>query len=398
MMGYSTSALLRFARALPKIFGVSGSKRPVHPIWTDAYSEVTADTKSRPCAPFAGTPADAPRVDPRSRSTFVNLRFAMPVLGLLVASLPWAEAMAEPSCRQAWRWPCPANDPWNTPIGSNALYSSRSDPRVVSLNRHNRAGLNTTSWSIVVAKGNDQLTIRPGGWFPGYANFTTFQLRGPAGTRPTAGTDAHINFVQPDDATNIELYGVRYVNGTTLEASMKKTNNIRQRCVGERMGSFSGTRAYGGSSIGGLIRDWEVQGNNQIRHALALAVCYDQLRVGPVWPATAQDSGWQHYSGAIPMGSLFAIPRSVNIESLGLNQYGKKLAYAAQRYGALIVDQGCGPAFYGEPRLTPSIATAIRSDTLRVLRQLIVVTNNTRSTPGGGGTPTVPTAPPFCAP
>jgi hypothetical protein len=305
--------------------------------------------------------------------------------------------MADPLCRQAWLWPCPADDPWNTPIGSNAQYSSRSDPRVVSLNKHNRATLNTTSWSIVIAKGNDTLTIRPGGWYPGYVNFTTFQLKGPADTRPTPDTDAPINFIQPDDATNIELFSTRVVNATTLSASLKKTNNIRQRCVGERMGDVIGVRAYGGSTVAGVIRDWEVQGGNQIRHAVALAVCWDQLKAGPVWPATF-NNGWQHYSGEIPMGSLFAIPLSVNIESLGLNEYGKKLAHAAQQYGAIIVHQSCGPAFYGEPRLTRSIATAIRSDTLKVLRQLVVVTNNTISTPGGGGTPTAPTAPQFCAP
>jgi hypothetical protein len=269
---------------------------------------------------------------------------------------------------------------------------------VVSLNKRNRATLNTTSWSIVVAKGDETLTIRPGGWYPKLADFTTFQLKGPAGTRPTDGTDAHIDFVQPDDATDIELWSTRVVNATTLEASDKKTMNIRQRCVGERMGNWSGTRAYGGSAIGGLIREWEVQGDNQIRHALALAVCFDQMKAGPVWPATSQDTAWRNYSGAIPMGSLFAIPRSVNIESLGLNQYGKKLAYAAQRYGAIIVDQGCGPAFYGERELTPSIASAMRSDTLKVLRQLVAVTNNTQSTPGGGGTPLAPPPPPFCAP
>ena len=241
--------------------------------------------------------------------------------------------------------------------------------------------MNTTSWSIQIVKGNDTLTIKPGGWYPGLENFKSLQLKGPAGTRPTGGSDAPINFVQPDDATNIELYAVKYVNSTTLEASMKRTNNIRQSCVGKNPGDFIGTRAYGGSTIAGVIRDWEAK--TEIRHPLALAVCWDKLKAGYVWPATSQDNGWRSYSGSIPMGSLFAIPRSVNVESLGLNQYGKKLAYAAQRYGAIIADQGCGPAFYGEPKLTPSIATAIRSDTLKVLRQLVAVTNNTKSTPGG---------------
>ena len=42
---------------------------------------------------------------------------------------------------------------------------------------------------------------------------------------------------------------------------------------------------------------------------------------GPVWPAYAQDSfAASGYTGALHMGSLVAIPPSVNVGALGLSR------------------------------------------------------------------------------
>ena len=99
------------------------------------------------------------------------------------------------------------------------------------------------------------------------------------------------------------------------------------------------------------------------------------------------------------MGTVFAIPPSVDIESLGLNQYSRKIAYALQRYGAIVDVQGCGPIMIGEPDLEGGgIASSIRRDLLKVMQQLVVVTNHSKTTPKGGGTPIVAKAPGFCAP
>ena len=74
--------------------------------------------------------------------------------------------------------------------------------------------------------------------------------------------------------------------------------------------------------------------------------------LGYVWPATEQDydSPWT-YGGALPMGSLVAIPRSVDITQLGLNPQTLAIARALQDYGGYIVDRaGDGTvALYAEP-------------------------------------------------
>ena len=59
------------------------------------------------------------------------------------------------------------------------------------------------------------------------------------------------------------------------------------------------------------------------------------------WPNTNEDYyGPQTYSGNIVAGSTFGIPKSVNLNSLGLSQGGMMLAKALQNYGGIWRDQG----------------------------------------------------------
>ncbi len=312
-------------------------------------------------------------------------------------------------CRKAWEWPCSAESYWNLPFGSGAQYSSKSDPRVASLNKHNRLGLNTVSWGVAVYKGetsHPDITLKPSTSYSSYVwNGKNVIVKGPAGMQlPYAAgktydlDDGFINIIQPDDQTNYETSFAEKPasNATTIKTGPVFKWDIRGSCRADN--GFNGGY-MAGPTMAGMIRKWEMEGNNEVRHALLVGVCTDQLKKGYIWPATFEDNFASSYSGAIPIGTMFAIPPSVDIESLGLNQYGKKIGYALQRYGMIVSLQGCGPVMVGEPALEGGgIASAIRSDLSKLLKQTVVVTNTTQSTPKGGGTPIVSKAPGFCAP
>ena len=136
-----------------------------------------------------------------------------------------------------------------------------------------------------------------------------------------------------------------------------------------------------------------------IRHVLAIAMPGRMLRRGPVWPATEQDANApSSYTGAIPIGTLIAIPPQVNVDAMFLSEEGAVVARALQDYGAYVVDQASVMTLYAEPSVEPAVVEAIRADLARIRRELRVVTNNTAERPGGGGRPRAPIAAPLAVP
>ena len=106
-------------------------------------------------------------------------------------------------------------------------------------------------------------------------------------------------------------------------------------------------RAYGGSGIAGLIRQGEL--THGIPHALAAAIDPKaHNRNGPggkafVWPASSADgdsSTAYGTTGNLFMGTLVAIPPSVDLGELGLRGPEMEIARALQDYGAYVVELG----------------------------------------------------------
>jgi hypothetical protein len=122
-----------------------------------------------------------------------------------------------------------------------------------------------------------------------------------------------------------------------------------------------------------------------------------------VWPAVSQDgNALNNYKGLNPMGTLAAIPSTVDISALTLTAAGRTLAIALQDYGIYIVDQdGSSLGLYAEPSLAvqaPQMLTDMRNDLrLHLISYLTPVMNNGPTSVGGGGTPLASLAPPFLA-
>ena len=308
-----------------------------------------------------------------------------------------------PGTRVAAQWPFAVSSPWNMPIGSGATYTAASDSRTANLiDSSIGIGVNAAQYShpVYVASASDPLmnvhfktapTGLNGSGPAVYNGVVSFRI--PVGATPAAGSDAHMHVVDPDGRTLHETWMFSGCTGTECNAAGYARTDLYGSGVGSVNGVNAGMRAYGGSAIGGLIRTWEIKAG-AIRHAVAVALTTTQLKKGWVWPATQEDSASSTYAGQVPMGSLMAIPPSVNLSSLGLSSGGLLLARALQDYGGYVVDRSAGFTFYAEPS-AESLLGPMRADVAKIRAQLRLVTDNTSSSVGGGGTPRVPLAPPL---
>jgi hypothetical protein len=333
-----------------------------------------------------------------------------------------------PTTRDLGAWPFSADSPWNVGVGSAAVFASSGDSRGQAIRAPQAPSsdhstsypivtwINATSYSVpvYVASASDPLVELRTDWEGSkYARI-------PASAVPAQGTDSNMAIVQPDGTTWDVWTATWVVPGKVLKVGRAETTSL----TGTGLGPQAGIRASGLSSIGGLIRRWEVDPTDPaytdgvIRHAIALSLPSGMLRYdggspgydgagygtasGYVWPATEQDydSPWT-YGGPVPMGTMVAIPRSVDVTKLGLGPEALALARALQDYGGFVVDRaGDGTvAFYAEPSVPSGWYTSITGPTwtgrqLTVLRQVLqVVANNTPGSVGGGGTRSVAAAP-----
>jgi hypothetical protein len=202
-----------------------------------------------------------------------------------------------------------------------------------------------------------------------------------------------MHIVQPDGRTLDENWIMSGGPGSWSSAYWVRTDLYSN-------GLHGGTRAYGGSAVGGLVRDWELE-QGRIDHAIAVALRPEQMRNGPVWPASVEDGGGTDtgpYSGGsngIAMGSLLAIPPSVDLASQGLSPAGLAIARAFQNYGGYVVDKSDSTIIAA---VEPSTASQYRprsGDADIIQRLLTIVDNNSSSNPGGPGSRRVAPAPPL---
>ncbi len=176
------------------------------------------------------------------------------------------------------------------------------------------------------------------------------------------------------------------------------------------------------STLGGTIRLGELTNEEPIRHALKIKLHVVKYLSpdgsGFRWPAKTASWNASSYQGTNPnlvMGSLLAIPPSIMPESLGLTtEAGKKIFFALQNYGAYIVEDTGWDAYdiviengveaevmakygfnmYSEPGME-NFDPTWKEEFNKLMVALNIVTNNTSTTIGGGGTPLQPLAPEF---
>lgn len=354
--------------------------------------------------------------------------------------------------RDPLKWPFAPYSIWNMPIGSGAVYVPANLPAREDDPNDNKtpaqAGAPGIDWERIVLKPTAPMTDIA------YSNAGWRKVNGVQVDRCNATTDPDpsksrlptqvpipANYVQPSDNGND---GATFLmpDGRTLVQTQPfarctaggPATSLLKFSTNEDLYGEGRTGAHGGSklsSLGGSIRMGELRpGQQGMRHALKVALfkqmdyyncaltseCYR-------WPASTADSGAVNDYGsttnnpnrAMKMGALLAIPPSVDIDSLGLSDPGRQLAWTLQNYGAYIVDSYGGPVFGLDAESGPDgdkgaeffsdygfhITTYAGSgspwtnDLQKIIPLLAVVDNNSPTSIGGGGTPRQPIAPVF---
>ena len=234
---------------------------------------------------------------------------------------------------------------------------------------------------------------------------------------PSDNTNSGAVFLMPDGRTIKQMQPIARCtaggSGTALVAPPEWVVDI----YGD--GIRGGHGGSGMSSIGGSFRVGEMRpGQQGMKHAVKINLDGSELYPGVyAWPADRIDTGYT-YSGSNPamkMGALLAIPPTISISSLNLeSEPGRQLAWTLQNYGAYIVDtyNGCpcmgwsvedGPGgsfsaqFKSDYGLNLAVWNADNTvwsrDIAKLRTALRVVSNNSPTSIGGGGTPRQPLAP-----
>jgi hypothetical protein len=375
------------------------------------------------------------------------------------AAISVASAPPPPTnTRDPLKWPFAASSNWNMPIGSGATYVASGLHFTTTPNSteywydmpqsdHERIVLTATAPATNVY-------ISTVGWSGGNRCAATggvfFAAPIPAGylvPNSTYNNGAAIlladgmSIVQTQPFTKCAGYSY----ATTMQVPWSLSLWEYNLETGDgRLGAHGGSEL---STLGGTIRLGELRPGTQMRHALkvnvdsvtSLGLCSGNFNACFMWPAATADgyaansgsgygSATNNTNSAMKMGALLAIPANVNISTLGLQSVpGKMLAWTLQNYGAYIVDSRGSPGFdfsiedgaagskadefqadYGFPfdgrlgymTLTGSTGQPTpQAEWVRDIRLIIdylrVVSNNSATSIGGGGTPLQPLAPPF---
>jgi hypothetical protein len=320
--------------------------------------------------PVDGASADAP--------------VAEPVVGPAAAPAPAAPAPAPVAAaasstkRSASLHPFASSSVWNSAIGSGAVFQGKTEARTKSF-LSGKPVINRSSWSIAVkrAKSTDPMAK-----LVGARNGQTWNIRIPTNTKATGGSDGHVTIIGTDGVTAYDAYKLKRISNTHYTAALVVITDLRTS------GLVSGVRAAGVPAIAGLIRAHELNAG-KIPHALAVAIPGSMLKKGAIWPANRQDTNASSYKGQVPMGSLLAIPGSVDLNKLGLSAEGMALAKALQNYGAYVVDRSGMVSLYCELDCNATKTSKMAADWKKLYPQMRAVANSSASRVGGGGTPRV---------
>jgi len=320
--------------------------------------------------------------------------------------------------RDKYKWPFDSASLWNTSIGSGAVYQA------AGITSNNGGGYTTyfhpDSDVVIMAPTAPQTSLYYNGvgWNGGNRCMSQGSL---LDTVPVPA-----NYVLANSGDN---------NSTAILRSDARTIEQNQpftRCnasgIATTLVTFSDVDIYGTdpsgahggsglSALGGTIRYGEFT-FGKIQHPMKVELWAQQYYhcCAYHWPATTVDgyANSSTYGGTNPNfgpGSLLVLLPSFNVNSLTTTP-GKILAQAFKDYGAyavddvssngwgLIIEQGPNgrvldefSGLYGYSMDQPAAGSAFMNDLVTIFQALQIVTNNSSTNIGGGGTRRQPAPP-----
>jgi hypothetical protein len=273
------------------------------------------------------------------------LALAVVALGLLAA--PSAQAFPYKPIRGT-QLSAP-NSVWNTPLATNAPLTPNSSTLSGTLNWEQAyfgPWINTTSYSTpiyTVASNQPTLHVTLDNYNAQLASdFNQVPL--PLDAHPADGTDGHLVVWQPSTQKMWEFWQLHKDSSGNWHTSWGgKMNN-----VSSNPGYYAAP--YGATAtslpVGAGVITLQEQWDGVINHALALAIPHPKAGTF-VFPAQRGD-GDSTSDTAIPEGTRFRLPASLNIDALNLPRETAMMAKAAQNYGIVVVDGAGAVAFRAE--------------------------------------------------
>ena len=350
-----------------------------------------------------------------------------------------------PSCRRVKKWPFLKTSIWNIPIGSNAKYHPQP------IDKKHISGIHADLDIIILTPDAPKMNV--------YGTKYRWQSGTNKKTRCKKHNDIiHLslpipkNYVtlfhkqsRPNNAavimrsnehTLVQTQPFQVCEGGYATTGLKRPSGeyINEILRASDVDIYGKGRAgmHGGSglsTLGGAIRLGELTSPNidAMRHALKISfpgehyLYYNhETNKGYRWPALKHDSHAEDkYNSTNPeayIGCLRALKPDLNIEDLNLETLpGKKLAWTLKNYGAyqvegvpwskmmIAVEEGPNGSVVEEFKekygwdfvSTDKASNPWLRDCMKIIQHLYIVENNRKSTPGGGGEPLQPLAPPF---
>src|SRR3989475_243711 len=291
-----------------------------------------------------------------------------PVPDFSIAANPPPPGGGPPGSRDPLLWPFSRDSIWNLPIGASAVYVP------ASIQQATQRGM-TTDPDVIILTPNATMTAvyyNSDGWSGGtrctpQGNVLfnapipgNFVVQGAGPNNPDGTTPNYATAIlMPDGHTLIQ--GQPFAR-CTADGSATMWWSVSNDLYGTGVdGGHGGSKL---SSIGGTIRLGELVPGSVIRHVMKVNLFglnnyyYDTTSHGYRWPASQADScASTCYGGktsALRLGSLLAIPASMNIDTLGLEtEPAKILARAFQDYGAYAVDDTAWSVYAIETEFGP---------------------------------------------
>lgn len=288
-----------------------------------------------------------------------------------VAALASAKDAASRGVAAACERPYSDSSPWNTPLGPETRYHSRSAEYVASIQGELSSSPDQYTYPVFeVSDATPLQKITVSGWFSNVTENGRRLVRQrsgvvhvpvPPNAEAAAGSDAQVILINRDTG---EEWGAshfqRRADGTWSAWNVYHYNTGWDGVPPE--GFIN--RGAGVTYLSGLVRRCEIA-RGRIEHALAFA--YDFPTNQYVFPATKSDGDSQG-PPAMPEGSRLQLDPKLSaarIRSWGCTGACFTIARALQRYGMYVIDNSGRPKMMLEYRGTARWAESIGSKTVK---------------------------------
>lgn len=181
----------------------------------------------------------------------------------------------------------------------------------------------------------------------------------PTTCRPDTGSDHHLNAANYNTGFLYECWDCTW-NSSNTAISAGGAVDYAISGSGITSNPNHRTTAAGFSEAMGQIRLEDMLAcDTALPHGLTIALPRWAISTGFISPAVGGEERGTGGSSAIPMGTRFALPRSLNVDSLpNIQPFTRTVLRAAQTYGLLVADGNSSGNYLSRPNGADYAATA----------------------------------------